>query len=167
MKLIALLMMIFGSSTAFASSVWQVVSEAQAKWMWFDVYHAKLMTKGNAVSLEDGHPLSLQLCYQRQIEKNQLIEAAQDSLQNLNTGRVQDAIDQLHRSYQTVNKGDCYRLEHTHSGQTKLLLNDTPVFETSEKGFKGIYFGIWLGDHALSEKVRAELLRHPLANIDG
>lgn len=68
-----------------------------------------------------------------------------------------DEIDALHAAYRDVDDGDRYSLCHHPRLGTELLLNDVPLKRIETPGFDGLYFGIWLGDKAISKPLRDEL----------
>jgi hypothetical protein len=66
-------------------------------------------------------------------------------------------VERLHASYQAVKPNDCYTLRYENS-VTELLLNQQTVFQSSLPEFKQVYFGVWLGEKPLSDKLKAALL---------
>ncbi len=158
-----------------ANHQWQLYSEATAKWLWLDVYKAELYlsktgeTKSDEINLnqnnvqqsllQDKFPLKLKLCYQQSLSAEQIIQAAEKVLPELDEqSELYRAVSDLHRNYQNVSLGDCYALKHEMDGSTSLLLNGDKKFSTQIKDFKKLYFGIWLGDNPLSEDVKKSLL---------
>lgn len=154
---------------------WQLYSAATAKWLWLDVYKAELylsktgepksdeinLNQNNAQQslLQDKVPLKLKLCYQQSISADQIIQAAQKALPELDEqSDLFQAVNDLHQQYQNVSQGDCYALKHETDGSTSLLFNGDKKFSTKLKDFKKLYFGIWLGDNPLSEDVKKSLL---------
>ena len=75
-------------------------------------------------------------------------------------GLLQTEIDNMHRAYRDVKKGDtyllCYNAEkHT----TTLALNGRELVSITSADFGAIYFGIWLGPVApIDEELRDTLL---------
>lgn len=143
-------------------SGWQKVSEAKLNWLWVDVYNAELFVNPSRPLSQayqnDGFPLSLRLCYLRNIDKTQLVEAANEGLEWLKDRRIKQEVVRLHSAYQDVTKGDCYRLTHLDSGETQLKFNEKVVFTSKAEGFKSVYFGLWLGDKALSKSLSRQLV---------
>lgn len=148
------------------SSDWQARSQATATWMWFDIYNATLFTKpefNQSRLLADDEPLKLQLCYLKSIGRGDLIKGAEAVLdKNLSTD-LKTAVDALHKNYVDVEPGDCYVLEYAPQTGTQLKLNGKLAFESKMPGFKSVYFGIWLGQNALSDTLKNTLLE-PLNN---
>ena len=145
----------------YAGEAWQTVAKANGSWLWFDLYNAELQVhqKINPKEiLDDKVPLKLKLCYQRDIEKDWLIEAAEKHLPSNTSEALNQEVSKLHQNYQSVAKGDCYALEHNAEGITTLNLNNKPIFQSELPNFKALYFGLWLGEHAISSDVKASLL---------
>lgn len=155
------------STPALSQGVeWQQRSQAIATWMWLDIYQASLFTQsGFQVDklLDDSQPLKLQLCYLKPIGKKDLIKGAQavlskSELSESLTTDLKQAVEALHHNYVDVSPGDCYILEYSPEEGTELKLNNQLAFQTQAKGFKAVYFGIWLGENPLSESLKDELL---------
>lgn len=146
--------------SAQSSAKLPLVGTADAYWLgWMKVYEAKLFTSANRSNLlKNSTPVSLQLCYQQNITKEQIIEAAIDTLPQTLSPELKGAIEKLHAHFQDVKAGDCYKLQYEPDKGTTLYFNNTPETTIKAAGFKSIYFGIWLGQHPISKKVRDELL---------
>lgn len=144
------------------STIWQERSQATATWMWFDLYNATLFTQpdfNKSRLLADDEPLKLQLCYLKSIAKSDLIKGAEAVLdKNLSTD-LKRTVAGLHESYVDVEPGDCYVLQHSPQTGTQLKLNGQLAFESKEPGLKSVYFGIWLGENALSDTLKKKLLK--------
>lgn len=63
----------------------------------------------------------------------------------------------LHNAYQPVEDGDCYVLSYEPQIGTQLLLNGQSLVKIKTPDFKALYFGIWVGSNALSEKLKQNL----------
>ena len=159
-----------------SDSASKLYSEGKATWLWLDVYQAKLFTSeaifndlkmakrtGNNIVQEtflaDKTPINLQLCYQQEISAEQIIEAAQEGLPDDMALEVENVVSKLHDSYQSVKPDDCYELIHNQNGETILRFNKKEVFRTTLPGFKKIYYGIWIGERALSKSLKKSLLK--------
>lgn len=177
MSAVKLLLMTFicisfyaAASNAASDKSLTLFSQGKATWLWLDVYQAKLFTShkvANAtdyktlpkVLLADKEPISLELCYQQDISAEQIVEAAMEGLPKKLSPEKQAEVTRLHESYQSVKPGDCYALEHNREGLTTLKFNGKTVFQSSLAGFKKIYYGIWLGELALSDSLKESLLQ--------
>jgi hypothetical protein len=154
------------AETAESPVEWQKRSQATATWMWLDIYEASLFTTSDfnqAKLLDDSEPLKLQLCYLKSIGKDDLAKGAEAVLPKRLSPDLTQAVAGLHENYQDVSPGDCYVLEYRPDSGTQLKLNNKLAFATQKKGFKSVYFGIWLGDNPLSADLKEALL-NPLIN---
>ncbi len=140
---------------------WQQISTATATWMWLDIYDATLYANEKKLPerfLKDDVALKLNLCYLKPIGSDIFIEGANAALPNVLTPELGAEVERLHQAYQSVVPGDCYTLEYRPTEGTALKLNDKPLFHSRQAGFKAVYFGIWLGDNPLSERLKNQLL---------
>lgn len=138
---------------------WQVQSKGTATWLFMDIYNAELATQAPLQKdfLANTQALQLELCYLKPIGKDILIKGANEILPERLTPEFQQAVNQLHDSYQDVTPQDCYQLVYE-QGETQLRFNQKTVFKTDLVGFKKLYFGIWLGDNPLSDRLKKSLL---------
>jgi len=153
--------LILWTTWAQASVTWKPVGAGVATWMFMDIYQAKLYRPEGAIkqtALIDKEPLMLELCYYKAISAELLIQGANESLPTQLSSTLCDEVDRLHSSYQSVKPNDCYVLRYSNS-VTELLLNQKPVFQSQHPEFKQVYFGVWLGDKPLSEKLKVALLK--------
>lgn len=137
------------------------VGQATAYWAGIiPVYDATLWTTPETTSanlLSDQTPLKLKLCYRVALTREEFVEAATQGLPSHLTPAQQTAVNKLHQRYQDVEKGDCYQLAYAPESGTALMLNDKTTFQDATPGFKAVYFGIWLGENALSDSVKSDL----------
>lgn len=74
-------------------------------------------------------------------------------------GPLRSRIDALHRAYRDVRPGDRYSLTYFEGGGTELRLNGEFLVSIPGADFARAYFGIWLGNQALDDGLRDDLLR--------
>lgn len=109
--------------------------------------------------LSDRTALNLELCYRVALSKEDFIKAAVQGLpKKLSSAHIK-AVNQLHSAYENVSPKDCYQLSYDAINGTQLRLNNQLKFQTKTPGFKALYFGLWLGQNALSDAVRTNLLK--------
>jgi hypothetical protein len=63
---------------------WQVVGEAQLSWLFFDVYRSQLLAPQGIYEVSEDvspHPIALRIQYQRDISRQQLLDATLDQWQ--------------------------------------------------------------------------------------
>jgi hypothetical protein len=136
--------------------------ESIGKWIFFSIYDAKLYLPAQSQAsqvLSESLPGRLQICYLREIRKDQLIEAAQHVLDDLSLSETQQAqINALHAAYRDVKEGDCFVMDYQPRTGLTLYFNGQPVHQESDPSFKATYWQVWLGQQPLSERVRDQLL---------
>ena len=147
-------------SLQVSAATLQVVGQGVAKWGPFTVYDATLFAekKQPATYLDEGTPLALKLCYARSVKASDILKATEKAIPKAPSPALEAALSRLNRTIKSVDEGDCYQLTYT-AGVTRLTLNQRELIEVKEPGFKKLYFGIWIGDHALSKSLRRDLLR--------
>lgn len=127
------------------------------------VYDAALYTTDGHAAFDSqtlGRGICLQLRYLREIRADQLIEASDTSLANLDPppdDALQAGIARIHAAYRDVKEGDRYTL-CAQGTRTWLMRDGTQVASLDQPGFGALYLGVWLGPHALSPKLREALL---------
>lgn len=148
---------------AFTANAQSLVTtgEGTARWGFIKLYDAKLKlpagTKPDEV-LTDQVAAQLELCYARSLSVNNFVDGANHALPDNLTPEHQQAVERLHAAYQDVNKNDCYQLAHTPDLGTALILNGQELVRIKTPGFKAVYFGVWLGESPLSDKLKTQLL---------
>ncbi|OYZ39433.1 MAG: hypothetical protein B7Y18_03655, partial [Thiotrichales bacterium 24-47-4] len=146
--------------SAQASVTWKPVGEGVATWMFMDIYQAKLYRPegvAKQTALTDDAPLKLELCYYKSLTPDIFVQGANESLPAQLSPALRAEVERLHASYQAVKPNDCYTLRYENS-VTELLLNQRVLFQSKLPEFKQVYFGVWLGEKPLSDKLKATLL---------
>ena len=114
-----------------------------------------------AGALADG-PRRLAFHYHVSIRAAELAEAADHHLaENVpaaELARLRPRVDELHRLYRDVKKGDGYWLTYVPGRGTELALNGTPLGVVEGADFAAAYFRIWLGERPVSASLRRALL---------
>ena len=136
-----------------------------ATYLLFEVYEAQLylppQVKATAV-LQNETPRRLSLRYMREIKRSDIELAAMKTLENqwpaevLNSQKNQ--LNQLHAAMSDVKENDIYTLDYRPGKGLSLSLNDKPVWQGGDARLAEMYFGIWLGDKALSPELKMALL---------
>jgi len=72
--------------------------------------------------------------------------------------RLRDRIDRLNTMYEDVERGDRYALTYLPGVGTELARNGRPLGVIEGAGFSSALFSIWLGERALDESLRRQLL---------
>jgi Chalcone isomerase-like len=105
-------------------------------------------------------PKRLVIRYLRDIPKKALIEAAEKNLRNnpsADLNAIKERVDHLHERYSDLKKGDVYELAYS-KGRTFLYHNGSLRAQIEGADFASAYFGIWLSEYSISQKLRKDLL---------
>ena len=136
------------------------------RYLFVDVYTATLYAPSNSNLtgiLDSDQPVRLTLQYHRPIDRDDMIKAAQVTLERQHPParltRLQADIDQLHTRFVDVSEGDTYSLVRTPDGELQLYHNNKLSFSSTTPGLADAYLGIWLGQNGLSDDLRSALLR--------
>ncbi len=136
--------------------------EGVARWGIFKLYKATFYTQtGDSLkqALSDSTPATLSLCYTRSLSVENFVAGANHALPSHLPSQLQQAVNQLHAAYLPVNAGDCYQLDYQPNVGTQLILNGKSLVKIKIPNFKALYFGIWLGENPLSEKLKNNLTK--------
>lgn len=138
------------------------VGEGVARWGVFKLYNAAFFTQAGDnlnQALSDSTPASLSLCYTRSLSVENFVDGANHVLPSNLPSELQQAVNQLHATYQPVTAGDCYQLDYQPAIGTQLMLNGKSLVKIKTPNFKALYFGIWLGENPLSEGLKNNLTK--------
>ncbi|KAF1030387.1 MAG: hypothetical protein GAK37_01385 [Pseudomonas sp.] len=152
----------------FAQQAHELVlkNQAVATYLWADIYVAALyasadQTATQAANLQKG--LRLELYYLRDIDREDIIEAATKALQQQQTpqalARLKPELDRLHESFNDIDPGDRYALDYQPRRGLNLEVNGKVVFNSKSEELAKAYLGIWLAPKGLSEPLRISLLK--------
>jgi hypothetical protein len=146
----------------------KMVGEGKAKYLgMITVYDAALYTREKRAPTDILSPevsRCLKLDYAVEVSAEDFIKAADTILHRQHDKerlrRVEAEINELHRSYSKVAKGDNYTLCYDAAAKsTTLYRNRVLQVEIVSEEFAEIYFGIWLGpQEPLSDSLRNRLL---------
>ena len=107
-------------------------------------------------------PVRLELSYFWRIRAERFGETAEKILRrNLDVaefGRLEPRLRRLHTAYRSVEPGDRYALTYIPGRGTELALNGRRLALIDGEDFARAYFGIWLGEQPIDERVRDFLL---------
>lgn len=148
------------SGLAQANTPLVKVGEGSAYWGIFKLYDAQFLTEPNLnleEALSDDTAATIELCYTRSLTVENFIEGANNGLPANLSPQLVAAVNTLHQAYQPVQEGDCYVLSYEPQIGTQLLLNGQSLVKIPTPDFKAVYFGIWVGSNALSDKLKQNL----------
>ena len=156
----------FASESTIGETPLVLQGSGTASYMIWDVYDAALYApaeanEGDIVNAEV--PMSLILEYHRDVGVQDIRKATWVALDEQYAGeereRLRPKIDAIQNAMIDVTDGDRYRLDWDPATQRlSLALNDQTRFESDDPELARAYFGIWLAEPPLSDKLRAALL---------
>ncbi len=143
----------------------QLQNQSVLRYLWADVYAAAFYTPAQIsppAALADQHSKRLELYYFRQIDRDDVIEAAwttlkrqrsRDSLERLNP-----ELNALHAQFRDIRPGDRYALNYSPHSGLSLERNGQLAYSSTNRELASAYLGIWLAPKGLSEDLRESLL---------
>jgi len=137
-------------------------NQALLTYLWADVYAAALYapTEISAKQSWDRQKdLRLVLYYFRDIDRNDVIKAANTTLERQQTSaRLKPELAQLHGRFRNIRSGDRYALDFRPGRGLNLEINGQVVFSSRDEELARAYLGLWLAPKGLSDSLRNELL---------
>ncbi|WP_297837215.1 chalcone isomerase family protein [Pseudomonas sp.] len=134
-------------------------------YLWADVYAAALFNEPSVTAeqaFSEQRAQCLELYYFRDIDRSDVIKAADATLarqQSKDTlTRLKPDLDQLHASFQDIQRGDRFALSFTPARGMSLERNGKVIFNSANTELARVYFGLWLAPDGLSKKLRNSLL---------
>lgn len=108
-------------------------------------------------------PKRLEISYLVSIKGRDFDKGAKPALERnlspVEMRRLQDRIDRINAVYEDVKPGDRYSLTYVPGRGTELALNNRALVNIEGADFAAAYFGIWLGQKPVDEKLKQDLLR--------
>ncbi|AZF04366.1 chalcone isomerase family protein [Pseudomonas sp. R5-89-07] len=139
-----------------------VKNQAVLTYLWADVYAAALYAPAATPAKQawdKRQPLRLELYYFRDIDRNDVIKAANTTLERQQAGaELRPQLDQLHASFRNIRSGDRYALDFRPGRGLTLEINGQVVFTSRDDELARAYLGIWLAPKGLSDELRGKLL---------
>lgn len=141
-------------------------NQAILTYLWTDVYAAAFyaepsITARQAVFTQT--PQKLELFYFRDIDREDVIKAANATLERQQTketlARLRPELDRIHQSFQNIKRGDRYDLSWDRNDGLNLTRNSKVIFASPDPELAKAYFAIWLAPDGLSSDLREALLK--------
>ncbi|MFK3974055.1 chalcone isomerase family protein [Pseudomonas sp. NPDC087358] len=141
-------------------------NQAILTYLWTDVYAAAFYAEPSVSARQavfTQAPQKLALFYFRDIDRNDVIKAANATLERQQTketlSRLRQELDRLHQSFQDIKPGDRYDLSWDRADGLNLLRNGIVIFASPDPELAKVYFAIWLAPDGLSADLREALLK--------
>ncbi|NAW87464.1 chalcone isomerase family protein [Photobacterium halotolerans] len=154
--------LLFVSPWALASGAWQswpVVGEATLKWGPWVIYDSQLRTPSGRYNANMANSVALVIKYQRDIDKDDLLEATDDQWQKLGVpaAKRQRWLIVLDNIWPSVRKGD--RLIFVvHAGGGTFYRDNTVIGEVRDREMADAFLGIWLSPETQYPELRKRLI---------
>ncbi len=156
----------FGPKVSLSDTPLVLQGAGTASYMFWDVYDAALYAPpgaGEAAIAAAEVPMSLVLAYHRPVAVEDIRKATWAALDRqydaADRAAIRPKIDAIQNAMVDVGEGDRYRLDWQPERRRLVLhLNGVTRFESDDAELARAYFGIWLGQPPLSDKLRRALL---------
>ncbi|MCQ9051900.1 chalcone isomerase family protein [Vibrio diabolicus] len=147
---------------------WKTVGEAQLTWFIFDIYQSRLRAPDGKFIVNGDvspHPLALEINYQRDISKQQLLDVTDEQWAKLGFTESyrKSWISELNRMFPDIKKGD--ELTYLTDGKTgQLLYRQAGIAQIKTVGFvqdermNDAFLSIWLSPNTEFPKLRKQLI---------
>ncbi|MFN1618524.1 chalcone isomerase family protein [Vibrio rotiferianus] len=147
---------------------WQTVGEAQLTWFVFDIYKSRLKAPGGQYSVSSDvspHPFALEINYQRDISKEQLLDVTDEQWQKLGFTESyrQKWRLELDTMFPNIKKGD--ELTYLTDGKTGQLIYrkvGSEPYQTvgyvKDERLNDAFLSIWLSPKTEFPKLRKQLI---------
>jgi hypothetical protein len=139
--------------------------QATLRYAWVvDVYEARLCGPSTLPAqelLRANVTKRLELRYFQALTQAMIIESVNTVLARQLTAdtleRLKPKLERFHRAYRDVEPGDIYALHYTPQTGTALEFNGRTLEVIDGSDFAKAYFGIWLDDNPISDRLRKKL----------
>lgn len=147
---------------------WQTVGEAQLTWFIFDIYKSRLKTPDGQYQVSGDvspHPFALEINYQRDISKEQLLDVTDEQWQKLGFTQAyrQQWISELNTMFPDIKKGDALTyLTDGKNGQLIYRQAGSKPYQTvgyvKDERLNDAFLSIWLSPQTEFPKLRKQLI---------
>jgi hypothetical protein len=144
----------------------ELKNQAVLTYLWTDVYAAAFYAEPSITAKQavfSQTPQKLELFYFRDISRDDVIKAANASLERQQPkdtlARLRRELDRLHGSFQDIKAGDRYDLTWDRNDGLNLTRNGLVIFASPDAELAKVYFAIWLAPDGLSGDLRDALLK--------
>ena len=139
------------------STLFNLVGQGTMRWLWFDIYQAKLSTPSGTYE-DQQWPLSLELIYARHITREDLLQTTEDEWKRQSIKYQQEWLTQLDEIWPNIAPADTLLLEVDRNGSSHFFYNNQHVGSLTDKEFAFAFTAIWLSDNTLKPDLRNQLI---------
>lgn len=136
---------------------YKLVGKGVMTWFWFDVYKAKLLTPSGNYQ-EQTWPLALELIYQRDISREDLIKATKDEWRRQQLNYQTQWLAELKNIWPNVSENDSLLLFVDSDGVSHFYYNSVWAGAIKDPDFAGVFTAIWLSTNTLKPRLREQLV---------
>ena len=133
------------------------VGRTQMRWLWFNLYEAKLYTQTGSYELNQW-PLSLELIYQRSIKAKYLIEGTKREWSRQNIEYNPKWLDELANLWPDVALDDKIILYVDDQANSHFYFNDEFLGSLEDPLFAPAFTAIWLSENTIKPQQRNQLI---------
>lgn len=139
----------------------QIIGRGEFSVFGFDVYNARLWSASHP--LVDGQPFALELIYQRNISREDLVQASVDEIKRLAGNTISPAQlaawqVQMQRSFVDVRAGTRITGVYLPGQGARFYVGQQLKHEIDDPRFARAFFDIWLDPRTRSPELREQLL---------
>ncbi|GGB39400.1 hypothetical protein GCM10011502_10890 [Oceanisphaera marina] len=133
-----------------------LVGQGKMSWLFFDLYQARFYSVDGRYNANQ-YPQALSLRYQRNIDKEDLVEATITEWQRLGIDWKTSWQQQLAAFWPSVSKGDELALRVEANGVSRFYFNNSELTEISDPAFGPAFLAIWLSPNSRNPGLTRQL----------
>ena len=135
----------------------KLVGSANMKWLWFEIYEAKVLTP-SGVYVANQQPLALELLYKRSISAEQLIDSTIDEWLRQKIDYQAEWVSILTDIWPNIEPQDQLILYVDESSVSHFFYNKRFIGSLNDTAFASAFSAIWLSENTLKPKLRNQLI---------
>lgn len=134
-----------------------LVGEGNMRWLWFNIYQAKLSTPSGTY-LPEKWPLSLELIYTRNISRTKLIETTESEWIRQGISYQEQWLTKLTEIWPDISINDNLTLYVDRCGHSQFSYNGHFLGKVNDAEFTTAFTSIWLSENTLNPTLRNQLI---------
>ncbi len=154
----------FPTSAMIGKATVPLRGAALLEWIGFDVYTAAFYVGADVKGIEPAlgdTPRKLVLHYHRKISRKDIATSSEKLVRKNaknDMEKLRERLDRVYALYEDVGPGDEYHISYEPGVGTTIELNGRKVCTVEGEDFARAFFGIWLSEKPVDEKLRDVLL---------
>ncbi len=134
----------------------KLAGEGQVNWLFWNLYQVRLYSSDGRYQ-PGRYPLALKVDYQRDIDREALIEATRREWQRLEVSWQRSWLQNLERTWPSVKEGDQLLLWVDDQGRSQFYYNSQPIGALDDPAFAPAFLAIWLDPESRASDLRRHL----------